>query len=413
MIMPAKIQIVFKQQIIAFLCVAMFASTLPAQASSVDDLMRAGEEALGGNSYGVAEKDFIAAREMLEKAGVQDLRLARVLHDAATLYSVRGQFGKAEGLYESELVVREKTLGAGHPDVVSGVAKLTNFYLQHDKVAKADRRVNLLLVFASKRLKDDENIDGQLSQLSQFYQSHHEYVEAAGLLNKLKDSTKKIRANSYLELAASLDSLGGMYKERGKFTVSEQLYKCALQLRERGLSPAHLAVAASLDNLGNLYLARKQYDLAEPLFKHALDISAGVLQPGRPEIASRVDALAKSYVGLGRSSEAQALYKQTLTDLEKTTASGARSTCSLGLASVYVREGKYSLAEPLFKRALQICQANNGPQHESLLPILDSYAETLEKLGRNSQARSLREQARQIRGTTVANSASHGAESNF
>jgi len=67
------------------------------------------------------------------------------------------------------------------------------------------------------------------------------------------------------------------------------------------------------------------------------------------------------------------------------------------LAMLYKAQGKYSAAEPLYQRALAIDEKALGPDHDKTAAIAENLAETLRKLGRNSEAEVYEQQAARIR----------------
>ena len=51
----------------------------------------------------------------------EELRLAASLDDEARLYHKQGKYAEAEPVYQRSLAIREKTLGAEHPDVATSL----------------------------------------------------------------------------------------------------------------------------------------------------------------------------------------------------------------------------------------------------------------------------------------------------
>ncbi len=367
---------------------------------------RAGEAALSANNYGVAEKNFTLALSEAERSGAKDMSLCRSLENLANLYGARGQFAKVEPLLERQLRVKEKLLGSESSEVVSQVGKLTVFYLTHGTAGKADRLSNLLLAFADKKVKEQQALADHLNWLGQLFARQPEWAESGNLLKRVEEATHKACANQHLELSASLDALGNLYKQRGKYALSERLFKNALALRQKTLSAGHLALAYSYENLGNLYVAQGKNDLAEPFFKQALDVTEKTLQPQRPEVYTRLDNLARSYVSLGQYAEAESLYKRALAVMEKSGTSGRDlSAVCLALAQLYIKQGKLAPAEPLLKRGLSIVEAANGPQHACLVPVLETYADVLEKNNHAPEAARARARARAIQGIAATSAA--------
>lgn len=376
-----------------------FAEVSPAP-GSWSYLKMEGEIALGANNYGLAERNLNQALKEAEKFG-NDVRLATTLHLLGTLYSVRGNFPKAEPLLERELRVREKALGPEHPQVVANVGTMTQFYLNHGSPPKAERLANLLVGFAERKVKEQQVMNDNLRKLDGIYLKSKDYSEARTILHKLQDETQRTTANQDLELATTLDTIGTLYKERSRFDVAEKMYKHALSFRERTLAPNHLALAFSHENLGALYQAQAKNDLAQQSFRQALDITEKNLQPGRPEFFKRLDALAQAQIAMGRNSEAESLYRHGIELMQKTNNGGDIGRASLALGTLYLKTGKYNQAEPLLKVALKSAESANGPQHASLAPVLDSYADALDKLSRTGEAAKLRARSRSIKGPSI------------
>lgn len=365
-------------------------------------LKRDADAAYSANNYGVAERLYLQALKEAEEFGPKDIKLAQTLHSLVALYSTRGLFTKAEPLFERELRARERALGPEHPEVVATVGNLAQFYLEHSSAAKAERLTNLVLGFSDRKLKDQQMVKDQFARLAKYYDKSRDYAEAHSLLKKLEEATQRTTANQDLELAATMDALARVYQTRGKLDLAEKLFKSGLAMRERTLSPNHLALAASYENLGALATIQGKKERAQDYFKQALDVTERTLQPGRPEFFTRLESLARTQESMGKVSEAESLYKRALAVLDRSTpGSPDAGRAALALATIYFKQGQYGAAEPLFKRALKTSESANGPQHASVAPILENYADVLERLNKGSEAGRLRARARSIRGSSV------------
>ncbi len=382
---------------------AGFAATASETTSqSYESLKTEGEKAFAQNNYGLAEKSFNSALKALEnaKAPVKDLRWAQAYKNLANLYELRGNYQKSEQYLEKELRSKEKALGSENPQVLSSVARLCRFYIEHKNSAKAERLTGLILNYTEKLLKTEPQLDGHFSELEKFFARHSEFAESNKMLAQAKSSAQKIRADDHLELSASLDSIAAAYKDQNKFNFCEKLYNLSLELRQKALAPGHLALAFAYENLGNFYMAQGKTQLAQPYFQQSLEITRQTLDFKRPEVFSRLDSLARTYVSTGKLKEAETLYKQALDLIKENCGAGNRDYlgASLSLSSLYVKLGRYGEAEPLLKSALKISENMNGPHSASLLPVLDAYASTLEKNMRSSEAAKMRQRANAIRG---------------
>jgi tetratricopeptide (TPR) repeat protein len=383
---------------------------LHAQAADVADwqqLKRTADNAYASNNYGLAERTYLEALKQAEAFGPSDVRLADTLHQLVSLYSTRAQFGKAEPLFERELRVREKAMGGEHPEVVATVGRLAQFYIDHGTPQKAERLTKLLLTFAERKVKEQQAVKDEFGKLHKFYERSKDYAEAQAMLRKLEDITAKTTANQDLELATTLDMLGRLYQARNQYDFAERLFKNALAMRERTLSPEHLALAQSYENLAGLYTAQGKQEEAQKYFKQSLEVTEKSLQPTRPEFFTRLDQLGKGYQSTGHRAEAESLYKRGLALIDaRSPQSFDAERISFALGALYLKQGKFSAAEPLLKRALKLSESAHGPQHAAVAPILDSYADALDKLNRGGEAAKYRARSRAIRGGTTASTES-------
>ena len=67
------------------------------------------------------------------------------------------------------------------------------------------------------------------------------------------------------------------------------------------------------------------------------------------------------------------------------------------LAVIYLAQGKYAKAEPLYRRALAILKKRVGPDHPNIVKTLNNLAELYEKIGKRVEAAALRDRARRCR----------------
>jgi tetratricopeptide (TPR) repeat protein len=359
-----------------------------------------GANAYQAASFGQAEKYFKLALKEAEKFGDRDLRLASSLTNLGVLYNFRALPAKAEPLFERSVAIKLRVLGPDNAEVIAATGKLCQFYLRNGNHSKADPLCLKILAYANNIVKDRQQIAASFSKLSDFYQKHVELEQAEILVKQAQNLTEKSAADTDLDLATLLDALGGSFTGTDRHEIAEQLYDHALSLRLNSLSPNHIALASSYENLAKLYMLESRYAQAEPLFYKSMQISRTVLGEQKPETLARVEGLAQCYIKLGRSADAESLYAHTLGVIEKaygnSSSYGANTQVSLG--SLMARQGRYKEAANMLSQALKTNEKLNGPQHASLSPLLDSYADALDKTNRHAEAAKAKARAKAIRG---------------
>ena len=65
------------------------------------------------------------------------------------------------------------------------------------------------------------------------------------------------------DISESLNNLGELYRDLGKYSEAETVYLRALEIRENNLNSDNPAIAESLNNLGLLYCNLGRYHEAE------------------------------------------------------------------------------------------------------------------------------------------------------
>jgi tetratricopeptide (TPR) repeat protein len=373
--------------------------TCPIPETVWERFAKQGEIALKAGKFGDAERFYNSALKEAQKTSKQDRRLAESYENLAALYQARGQFAKSEPLMEKAMSARGKLLGVEDPEVLISLARLGQFYLAHGKTVKSERLYNKLVEFTERKFQREQKAIANLQELAAFFATRPQLEAARPLIKQAQQMTANSLNDQYPELAVGLDRLGTTYQQRNKLPQAEQLFKLALAIRERSLKSEHLALSASYENLASVLLAQAKFAQAEPLFKKSLQICEKV--GGGRDLFTKIDGLAQCYTNLGDRSSAEELYLRLLANADKSGSANGPDTGKYltALAQTYIQEGKFAQAEPLLKRAIAIAERSNGPQHCSLSPILDAYADVLKRIHREAEAAKISARSRAIRGT--------------
>ena len=112
------------------------------------------------------------------------------------------------------------------------------------------------------------------------------------------------------------------------------------------------------------------------------------LGPDHPDVAQSLNNLAALYVDQGRYADAEPLYKRALAIREKALGPDHPNVASSlnNLAQLYTTQGRYSEAEPLFKRSVSIFEKALGPDHPDVATPLNNLAGLYDVQGRYDDA---------------------------
>jgi len=141
------------------------------------------------------------------------------------------------------------------------------------------------------------------------------------------------------------------------------------------------------------------YGEAAQTWEKLVTISTKALGPDHPDTASSLNNLASLYIRRGIYSKAEPLFIRALAIREKALGHDHLETAiSLhNLAFLYAQQGHYSKAEPLYIRTLAISEKALGPDHPDTNTILNNLAFLHQRQGYSSKAEPLYVQALAIK----------------
>ncbi|WP_051463646.1 tetratricopeptide repeat protein [Leptolyngbya sp. PCC 6406] len=117
------------------------------------------------------------------------------------------------------------------------------------------------------------------------------------------------------------------------------------------------------------------------------------------QLASSLARLANLYNAQGRYGEAEPLYQKALTLCQRLLGSDHPDTASSlnNLAGLYESQGRYGEAEPLYLQALEIRRSQLGSDHPNTATSLNNLAELYRAQGRYGEVKPLLQKALEIR----------------
>jgi tetratricopeptide (TPR) repeat protein len=227
------------------------------QAERNSKLASAAIERLGGNdklladvlnSSGIALKEqgkyddalkyFQRSLESAERSS-NDRTLWIALNNIGVVLRKQGRTADARPYYEKALSLKEKLLGAAHPEVANTLSNLGNLSLD----------------------------DGQ-------------YEEAVSLFKRALEIKERALGATHPSLAIELHNIGHILNQQQRYAEAIPLLERALVLHEKALGPEHPTLIVHLTGVGEAYLGLGQAKKAIEPLERALAISeAGKREP--------------------------------------------------------------------------------------------------------------------------------------
>jgi tetratricopeptide (TPR) repeat protein len=218
------------------------------------------------------------------------------------------------------------------------------------------------------------------------------------------------------EHATTLNKLGEVYRQLGRFPEAETAYRSSLAIREAIFRKDQLRLAAALNNLatsqvqslqatgagslgvartlssmGEVQRAQSRHKEAEGSFERALQIKRDILGPNHPDIATSLNNLGALRQDAGDMAGAEKMYLEAVAIREAQSPVDRPALASLlnNISTLHRRTGRLQSAEGYVARAVKLWEESVGAQHPTLAAGLNNMAELMLALDRPSEAEPL------------------------
>jgi tetratricopeptide (TPR) repeat protein len=219
-----------------------------------------------------------------------------------------------------------------------------------------------------------------------FYSSQGLYVSAEIWLIKCLEVIKRRLGPDHLFVATSLNNLGGIYANQGRYNEAEPL---CLRSIEISRLQQNKDIAISLNNLGEIYFQQGRYSEVESLYLTSLETSKSQLGEDNLISAQILDNLGGLYCHQGLYTESELFYLKAIRINESQLGINHIKVAKNlnNLAELYREKGDYVKAEPLYARAIKINELQLGLDHPELANNLNNLALLYAAKGDNTKAK--------------------------
>lgn len=208
-----------------------------------------------------------------------------------------------------------------------------------------------------------------MNTLGGLFRKKGKFDLAEPLLLSCLEIRKRNLGDQNVDTLTSMNNLAGLYKAQGKNTQAETLYVTCLQGRQAVLGDDHPNTLGTMNNLAGVYKNQGKFHLAEPFYVSCLESTKKVLGEVHPDTLTSMNNLALLYRGMGMLEKAEPLYLACLEG--RTQVLGSEHPDTLGtmnnLALLFDDKGDYDSAEPLYQSCLDIRVKVLGNRHPDAL----------------------------------------------
>jgi len=260
----------------------------------------------------LCEKGLGLARENFKEP---DTTIALALTWMGSLYYHKSDFARCENYWIEALNMRKKILPTDHLDIGNSMHNMSTVYRAQGKFADALPFQIQALEIRKKNLNPGDTLiaDG-INNLGAIYYNLGNYEKAESLFIeaiRIRENFSypgEIPNDAHYTLSLFLGNLGRLHKNMGFYEKARPFYERALKITEETWGSAHPRFAIALAWHGEFYYEWGKYTNAVVLFKRAIEIYEKTVSPDLLEVTSHMNGLAKVLSASGKLNESITYY---------------------------------------------------------------------------------------------------------
>lgn len=195
-------------------------------------------------------------------------------------------------------------------------------------------------------------------------------------------------------MSDSLSGLAAALRGQKRLSDAEAILRKQLQLLEMSVGESDADYSATLNNIGLLLSEQKKFKEAEEIHRKAITLREKYDEIPRRNLAVSLSNLAKVYFDQSYFPEAESLYERaneisSTIPIADLTAEDVvyRLGVENNLASIYVNQKKYKVAELKYKHIIFLAEKFLGKTTPVLVEYLENYAALLRTVKRPVEAK--------------------------
>jgi tetratricopeptide (TPR) repeat protein/tRNA A-37 threonylcarbamoyl transferase component Bud32 len=328
---------------------------------------------------------------------------ARLAKSLGWLYSISGEYRKAQLYYERALEILQGRYGAESLEATSSRLALSVTY---GLAAVFAEQANYDQALASyQRLRDivETHFGAEHVYMVSVLGPMAEHLSNRGEIEAATIQYRRIleidRANGGIKkatMAALLVKFAQNLLRQERLEEAQQMLEQALALRTDVFGTEHPHTAEPMRSIADVLIRRGVYDQAAEMLARAGRIYEATVGTSHHEYARWLTLDAELSALRGQPGTAIERYRQAISIMEASNAPEHPIAASafLGLGGIMQQQGEYAQALLYDTRALEILEKIHGAQHASVAEARQAVAETLLAQQRYVEAREQLEQAR-------------------
>ncbi len=298
--------------------------------------------------------------------------------------SANALYAQAQPLLRHALSVRERTLGAEHPDTIAATNNLAVLFFNMGNYPEARPLYQQGLRVSREVFGSDHPMTLRVANnWAAFLYQTGDYTAAIPLLKLVLEARMKILGDRHPDTLVSMSNLAVLWARTGNFAEARQLFEQALAGHESRLGPEHPTTLETTMNLARVVAIMDGQAVARKLFERSLQGYERTIGPEHPDTLACVNSLAGCFDSEGDYPRALSLYRRALEGRERRLGSDHPDTVMSmnDLAASLFNSGNYEDAQSLLEHAISSDERKLGPDHPDTLLHVGNLAAVLDSKG--------------------------------
>jgi eukaryotic-like serine/threonine-protein kinase len=321
---------------------------------------------------------------------------ARLLATVGRTLMDLGLLDRALAPTSEALQVRQRELGADHPDTLESEDAIGSLLQNQGKLAEAEPHLRSALA-GRRRVLGEEHPDtiDSINNLGLLLHLLGRFDEAEPLYLEAVDRYRRVRGPSHPFTLQALNNLGGLLRDQGKLAQAEPYWREVLAQRRQQLGDDHPETLMSINNLSALLRDQGNFEASEPLAREAYIRARRVFGEFHPSTLAYLGNLGTLLQNTGQLDEAGELLATALAGARQALGDQHTSvaTFASNLGSLRRTQGRLDEAESLWREVLSIRMQVLGPSHPGTLLLRSNLGDLLRQQQRPAEALSVLEPA--------------------
>ncbi len=298
---------------------------------------------------------------------------ADILNSLAETCLDQQRLDEAETLFRRALAIWKKTLGEAHPMYATGLNNLAVIHDYQGRIGEAETLYQQSITLDERHYGPRHpRVANSLNNLGTLYYERGRAEEALPLFERALSIREDVLGEHHLKVAGTANNLAMTHSQLGRHDQAEALLLRVRGIEERSRGADHPDVANTMNNLASVYAEQARADEAAALYLEVVSIQDRVGLPPAT-LADALEGLARLREGQGRLDEAQGHYQRAIDARAQQGADPPLAVALNNLAWLYMKQARFSDAEPLLVQALEILDDQLGPDHPTSAQLRENH----------------------------------------